>query len=804
MNAHHSFPSCVDAALEYAARGWAVFPVPPGTKKSHKSAEHSGGRRWGATTDRDEIARDFSRWPEANVGIACGPVSGLLVIEADTADGHGVDGIGNLRALIEAHGPLPDTIEAVSPSGSWHLYFRWPEGQTIGNSASQIAPGIDVRGDGGMVVTVPSKKPGKGCYRWQNPPPLFDLADCPDWLVQLCLKPKTAKGEGFTFDTATDASRWAEAALAAEIATLAAAPKTTRNNAVNKCGFSLGQIVGGGYLDRARIEAAIWAAAVANGVAIEEPEATRRSMASGIEAGLREPRGPKDEPRAARPDRGESGDTAEDAEDTRPRIGLFAGQTAAAVEELVAVLRDDPDTFDHGGALALVASGAPHHLCEHGLAQHIGRRVAFYSVVKTKEGFAEQPADPPARLVKQTLALGARRKLKSLAAVVTAPTIAPDGRVLDRPGYDAATGLLLIGAGWPTIPSHPTADDARAALATLTEPFRAFPFAGPQDRGALLAALLTAVARPALDTAPAIAFDAPVQGSGKTLLATAVGWLAGGSVPQVWPHVAGRDDEEVRKRLFTVLRGAPPALVWDNATGIFDSAALAAFLTAPALSDRVLGRSEQLTLPNRTALILTGNNLALAGDLPRRVLKCRIDPQCETPFARSFDFDPVALVRRNRIGMAAAAVTLMRARAVSRDPLAPGDIGSFEDWARLVRQAVAWAGAVLAPGEYGDPAEGLAQAAAADPEAEGLGELLTQLHDRFGPVLFSASDVVEAASHTAGLRAALIDLAGTDRAAESTKSCGRLLRFREDRIVAGRKLIGRQIGNRRVWKVEDA
>lgn len=298
MNAHHSFPSCVDAALEYAARGWAVFPVPPGTKKSHKSAEHSGGRRWGATTDRDEIARDWSRWPDANIGIACGPVSGLLVIEADTAEGHGVDGIGNLRALIEAHGPLPDTIEAVSPSGSWHLYFRWPEGQTIGNSASQIAPGIDVRGDGGMVVTVPSVKPGKGCYRWQNPPPLFDLADCPDWLVQLCLKPKTAKGEGFTFDTGTDASRWAEAALAAEIAALMTAPKGKRNEMVNSCGFSLGQIVGGGYLDRARIEAAIWAAAVANGVAIEEPDQTRASMASGIEAGMREPRGPKDEPRS--------------------------------------------------------------------------------------------------------------------------------------------------------------------------------------------------------------------------------------------------------------------------------------------------------------------------------------------------------------------------------------------------------------------------------------------------------------------------------------------------------------------------
>lgn len=486
----------------------------------------------------------------------------------------------------------------------------------------------------------------------------------------------------------------------------------------------------------------------------------------------------------------------------RPRIELHSGKTAECVEKLVAILRRDPDTYDFGGALVLVADNRPHDLGEHGLAQHVGRRVEFVRFEKSGNGFIEVPADPTARLVKQTLALGERRRLKRLSAVVTAPTITPEGRVLAAPGYDAATGLLLIGEGWPAIPAAPTADDARAALDVLMAPFRAFPFAGPEDRGALLAALLTAVARPALTTAPAFAFDAPVQGSGKTLLARSVGLLAGGCEPPVWPHVAGRDDEETRKRLFTMLRDAPPALIWDNVIGIFDSAALAAFLTAPALTDRVLGRSERLTIPNRALLVMTGNNLAFAGDLPRRVLRCRIDPRCETPFARRFDFDPATLVKRNRVAMAVAAVTLMRARALATDPLAPGDIGSFEDWARLVRQAVAWAGSILAPGEYGDPAEGLAQAAAADPEAEGLGELLTELADRFGSAFFSAADVIEAAAHRPSLRAALTDLGGSDRVAESAKSCGRLLRFREDRIVAGRKLTGRQTSDRRAFRVE--
>lgn len=194
MNARPEIQSIFTAALEYAARGWHVFPVPPGEKKSYKSAEHSGGRKWGASADPTEIRDDWARWPLANVGIVTGQKSGFFVIEADTAEGHEVDGIGNLRALIEAHGPLPATIEAKSPSGSWHINFRWPEGGGITNSAGLIGPGIDVRGEGGMVVGPPSVKPGKPIpYRWDNPPGLFDLADCPPWLLAMCRKPKLSE-----------------------------------------------------------------------------------------------------------------------------------------------------------------------------------------------------------------------------------------------------------------------------------------------------------------------------------------------------------------------------------------------------------------------------------------------------------------------------------------------------------------------------------------------------------------------------------------------------------------------------------
>jgi hypothetical protein len=172
----------VDAALSYAEEGWRVFPAPPGEKKSRKSAAFSSGQRWGATNDAAQIKRDWARWPDANIGIATGPESGFWVVEADTLEGHAVDGVASLKQLEVEPGALPETLMAESPSGSQHRYFKWPADVTVRNSASKIAPGVDVRGDGGMVIAPPSVKPGKGAYRWLN---AHDIADAPRWLIEL-------------------------------------------------------------------------------------------------------------------------------------------------------------------------------------------------------------------------------------------------------------------------------------------------------------------------------------------------------------------------------------------------------------------------------------------------------------------------------------------------------------------------------------------------------------------------------------------------------------------------------------------
>ena len=193
MNKTDNVLSCPAAALHYASElDWVVFPAPPGEKKSYKSAKFSNGKNWGVTKDPEEIKRDFKKWPKANVGIPTGVENGFFVVEADTLEGHKVDGIANLQRLIDANGPLPETRMARSPTGSIHYFFNYPAEGRIPNSASKLVPGVDVRGEGGMVVAPPSVKPGVGIYEWLNE---TDIADAPQWLLDLVIE-KESEGAG--------------------------------------------------------------------------------------------------------------------------------------------------------------------------------------------------------------------------------------------------------------------------------------------------------------------------------------------------------------------------------------------------------------------------------------------------------------------------------------------------------------------------------------------------------------------------------------------------------------------------------
>jgi hypothetical protein len=140
----------------------------------------------GATRNPEQIRADRKKWPRANIGLRTGLVSGFFVVDVDTVEGHGVDGIANLQKLQERYKPFPATLTAISPSGSLHYYFQAPPKAPIKNSESEIAGGVDIRGEGGMVLVPPSIKPnGGGEYRWLHQMP---IAPAPTWLVTLARK----------------------------------------------------------------------------------------------------------------------------------------------------------------------------------------------------------------------------------------------------------------------------------------------------------------------------------------------------------------------------------------------------------------------------------------------------------------------------------------------------------------------------------------------------------------------------------------------------------------------------------------
>jgi hypothetical protein len=478
------------------------------------------------------------------------------------------------------------------------------------------------------------------------------------------------------------------------------------------------------------------------------------------------------------------------------RIELIKGRTFDAVNHTVELMREMPDIYDMGHQIVTVIDGGAQPVDEPLLTHWLGGTAQYFHLQKTSNGeFIEVLDDPPARVVKAIIALGRKRKLKPLDAVISAPIITPSGIIVNKPGYHEQTRLYLDAPETlPSIPDNVTIEMVRNAIDVLMYPYKEFPFCTELDKAILLQGLLTAVLRPILPTAPCTAFDATVPGSGKTLLASCLAGLATGGNPTIWSHTAGRDDEEVRKRLFTALRTGERALIWDNVTGVFDSVAMAALLTSASYTDRQLGKSELSSIPNRTHFIMTGNNLTLSGDLPRRVLKCRIDPQTDRPYARQFGIDPLAYTLDNRQAMVAAALTIVRGWIQSADYVigigAPGRMASFEIWDDLVRQSIAWINREVLPGQFADVMDAVDDAQSSDPEQDALYEVLCALRDCFGDRSFSAKEILAEINacfeHTNVLKDAISDVIG--REIKSPRSLGRVLKFRTGRVVNGLSL----------------
>jgi hypothetical protein len=140
----------------------------------------------------EQVQRWWRRWPDANVGVVTGAVSGLVVLDVDPRH----RGEASLAALEGVHGAVPHTIESLTGGGGQHLYFRHP-GTDV--PCGPIAPGLDVKGDGGLVVSPPSGHVSGRVYAWESgcAPGEVPLADLPEWLQSMAQDPsRSGAGAG--------------------------------------------------------------------------------------------------------------------------------------------------------------------------------------------------------------------------------------------------------------------------------------------------------------------------------------------------------------------------------------------------------------------------------------------------------------------------------------------------------------------------------------------------------------------------------------------------------------------------------
>ena len=464
-------------------------------------------------------------------------------------------------------------------------------------------------------------------------------------------------------------------------------------------------------------------------------------------------------------------------------VPVNVGEMTSASWAVAEWLALSPDLYRMNGLVTSVFDdGAIVSMVEARLSVEIGGLVCCTQEHKKGREVEIVEVDPPAMLTRQVAALVGEAPFRDLRGVVDVPVLREDGGLVVENGWDAGTGLLVragkVFSG--LIADRPTRADALSALDVLMHPFREFKLDGAESRGALLAALLTAVVRPSLRTAPAFALDAPSAGSGKTRLGECL--MALGGAGRTHAPLNMRAEEEIGKVLLSLLLQKPGAVLFDNQVGMVDSASLAAVLTMPSYSARRLGGSDTVVADTNMLMLFSGNNMAIVGDMTRRVLLIRIDPECEVPAARQFDFDPLAEVKTNRVNMVAAALTLIR-WAVPQRRL--GRVGSFESWDVAVAQTVA----ALGLDEYADPAAVLWATRDDDPRMEETAMLMVGLRDLFGSDWFTAADVTDAVSARAAGSEPVAAIFEHAMNKVTTLGVNRFLRFRKDSRVHGLRLL---------------
>jgi bifunctional DNA primase/polymerase-like protein len=248
-----------------------------------------------ATTNRARILAWWSRHPQANIGLATGHTFDVLDIDRP-------EGEAAVRALAAAHGLQSSGPLVRTGGGGWHYYLA-PTG--LGNVQPYGLERVDWRGRGGYVVAPPSRHASGHPYQWvlgrELDTPLAEVpAPLRAWLER---RPpvRPAGPVELPAPGVTPADRYAQVALAEELARIASAPVGQRNRQLWESTRNLYNLVATGALDHREVDQGLLAAAEHCGLLEEEPRQTHRTLASGRQVGLAHPGRPRQPTSPERP-----------------------------------------------------------------------------------------------------------------------------------------------------------------------------------------------------------------------------------------------------------------------------------------------------------------------------------------------------------------------------------------------------------------------------------------------------------------------------------------------------------------------
>ena len=775
-------------ALAYAARGWRVLPVHEGEKRPALSD-------WPnlASSDPRQVGDWWIGNPNRNIGLACGSESGFFVLDIDPKNG----GSETLAVLEAENGALPRTYTVRTGSGGRHYYYRFPDFD-LGNSPGQLkGTGIDVRGNGGQVVAPPSVTT-VGAYSLQHDDP---VADAPDWLLAL-LKPRTdlrvvASGG----QPVAESDRPALQAYVSQAIRLACAEVAStveeRNNTLNNQVLSLAGIAAHdpSLVERDELYEAMHDACVANGLIRDDGRhAFRQTFQSAWSAGLTKPR-------QQWPPRSTNVSLFAVGRRQLPTVNVSSRKLNELVDEVLDNIADanddDPDIFLHGSEVVKVV-GQPVRtvaLDANMLAYEADARMHFE---KQQPRGGTVIANAPTRVV-ETIMSKPEKPFPQLTRLSYTPYFSPSGRYVDVPGYDPEAQTYYApppGLSVPEIPSEPTRTDVRRARDfILSNILVDFPFVSEADRAHAFALMLLPFVRDMIDgPTPLHNIEAPTPGSGKGLLMKVLLMPAIGG-----RHVtcgAGADNEEWEKRLISFLRLSPQALVIDNVNDKVSSGFLCTALTEPEVSSRLLGVSQQVTMPVRTVWVMTANNPKFSDEVIRRTARIRVDAGVERPEDRSGfkHADLAAWASAHRGELIAACCTMVRGWVTQGAPedVPAKPLGSFEHWHAVMSGLLSY---LDVPGLLENKAEFMATS---DDESLAWDSLVHLMAGAFSPTgaarEWTSADLAELVTES-GIS---IDLGKGDNKA---LMMGRELSRQRDRWHNGRQFASRIVRGRTVWRL---